>query len=76
MIIAELKVDATQSEIRFAPIGNGRYIICVPDGESCLTVRISQEQALALYRLIRLYLRNPLTQWGPEAVASAAGMAN
>lgn len=70
MIEAEIKVDATKGDLRFTPIGNGRYIICVPGSNGCLTVRISEEQALHLYKLLRLYLRNPLARWGPKAVVT------
>lgn len=69
MIEVEIQLDATREEIRFTPIGNGRYSIIVPSSNGCLMVRISEEQALSLYKLLRLYLRSLLARWGPEAVA-------
>jgi len=63
----ELRYDATRGEIRFAPLSEGRYILCTPNGDVSFSLYISEAQALSLYRLLRLYLRNPLTRWGPEA---------
>ncbi|HHY93823.1 MAG TPA: hypothetical protein GX513_02245 [Firmicutes bacterium] len=69
MLELELKCDARRSEIRFTPLGSDRYLICVPDTDSNLSIYINESQALTLYKLLRLYLRSPLARWGPEAVA-------
>ncbi len=72
MLEINLRCDARGSEIRFTPLGMGRYLICVPDKENTLSICISQEQAEALYKLLRLYLRSPLARWGAVASQAAA----
>ncbi len=65
----DVKYDARTSELRFAPLGNGRFLLCAP-GDVSVSLYITEAQAVRLYELLRLYLRNPLARWGPPSIAA------